>query len=145
MKVKMEPTRKGFGKSLADNGGDERIVCLGLDISGSITIADFYAGKPERANRWISMGIAEQSATAAAAGLARKASCRCLAPMPRFRQRAISISFASPSATETSTFWLPERTPASRRPRRRHAPGARRPVCHAGHAQYDGRGSLRRH
>ena len=72
MKVQMEPTRKGFGKSLAENGGDERVVCIGLDISGSITIADFYAGKPERANRWISMGIAEQSATAAAAGLARE-------------------------------------------------------------------------
>ncbi len=72
MKVKMEPTRKGFGKSLAANGDDERVVCLGLDISGSITISDFYAGKPERARRWISMGIAEQSATAAAAGLARE-------------------------------------------------------------------------
>ena len=70
--VAMEPTRKGFGKSLANNGDDERIVCLGLDISGSITISDFYAGKPERKNRWISMGIAEQSATAAAAGLARE-------------------------------------------------------------------------
>ncbi|HEX8802241.1 MAG TPA: transketolase C-terminal domain-containing protein, partial [Terriglobales bacterium] len=68
----MEPTRKGFGKSLANNGGDERIVCLGLDISGSITISDFYTGKRERKNRWISMGIAEQSATAAAAGLARE-------------------------------------------------------------------------
>src|ERR1035437_1160960 len=72
MKVKMEPTRKGFGKSLAANGDDERIVCLGLDISGSITISDFYAGKPERARRWISMGIAEQSATSAAAGFARE-------------------------------------------------------------------------
>jgi transketolase len=72
MKVKMEPTRKGFGRSLAENGGDERIVCLGLDISGSITISDFYAGKPERAKRWISMGIAEQSATSAAAGFARE-------------------------------------------------------------------------
>jgi transketolase len=70
-KVEMEPTRKGFGKSLANNGDDERIVCLGLDISGSITISDFYTGKPERKNRWLSMGIAEQSATAAAAGLAR--------------------------------------------------------------------------
>ena len=68
----MEPTRKGFGKSLAANGGDERIVCLGLDISGSITISDFYAGKPERAKRWISMGIAEQSATSAAAGFAKE-------------------------------------------------------------------------
>jgi transketolase len=54
------------------NGGDERIVCLGLDISGSITISDFYAGKPERAKRWISMGIAEQSATSAAAGFAKE-------------------------------------------------------------------------
>ncbi len=72
MKVKMEPTRKGFGQSLAKNGDDERVVCLGLDISGSITISDFYAGKPERQKRWISMGIAEQSATSAAAGLARE-------------------------------------------------------------------------
>ena len=72
MKVKMEPTRKGFGQSLAKNGDDERVVCLGLDISGSITISDFYAGKPERKKRWISMGIAEQSATSAAAGLARE-------------------------------------------------------------------------
>jgi transketolase len=72
MKVAMEPTRKGLGQSLAANGGDERIVCLGLDISGSITISDFHAGKPERAARWFSMGIAEQSATSAAAGLARE-------------------------------------------------------------------------
>ena len=72
MKVSMEPTRKGFGQSLAQNGDDERIVCLGLDISASITISDFYAGKPAREKRWISMGIAEQSATSAAAGLARE-------------------------------------------------------------------------
>ncbi|MFP5275513.1 MAG: transketolase [Acidobacteriota bacterium] len=72
MRVKMEPTRKGFGKALAEYGDDERIVALGLDISGSITIADFFAGKPERSRRWFSMGIAEQSATAAAAGLARE-------------------------------------------------------------------------
>ncbi len=72
MQVTMEPTRKGFGRALAEYGGDERVVCLGLDISGSITISDFYAGKPERLKRWISMGIAEQSATAAAAGLARE-------------------------------------------------------------------------
>ena len=72
MKAKMEPTRKGFGQSLAENGSDERVVCLGLDISGSITISDFYAGKPERQRRWISMGIAEQSATSAASGLAKE-------------------------------------------------------------------------
>ncbi len=72
MKVKMEPTRKGFGQALAENGGDERVVCIGLDISGSITISDFYASKPERKNRWISLGIAEQSATSVAAGLAKE-------------------------------------------------------------------------
>lgn len=72
MKVAMKPTRMGFGESLASNGDDERVVCLGLDISGSITISEFYSKNPERKNRWISMGIAEQSATAAAAGLAKE-------------------------------------------------------------------------
>jgi len=72
MKVQMKPTRMGFGQSLAANGDDPRIVCLGLDISGSITISEFYTNKPERKSRWISMGIAEQSATAAAAGLAKE-------------------------------------------------------------------------
>jgi transketolase len=72
MNAQMEPTRKGFGQALAEHGDDERVVCLGLDISGSITISEFYAGKPERKKRWISMGIAEQSATSVAAGLARE-------------------------------------------------------------------------
>ena len=72
MNAQMEPTRKGFGQALAEHGDDERVVCLGLDISGSITISDFHAGKPERKKRWISMGIAEQSATSAAAGLAKE-------------------------------------------------------------------------
>ena len=72
MKVQMKPTRMGFGQSLAVNGDDPRVVCLGLDISGSITISEFYANKPERKPRWLSMGIAEQSATAAAAGLAKE-------------------------------------------------------------------------
>jgi transketolase len=72
MKVAMKPTRMGFGQSLEQNGGDDRIVCLGLDISGSITISEFYTKHPERQNRWLSMGIAEQSATAAAAGLAKE-------------------------------------------------------------------------
>jgi transketolase len=71
MQVKMKPTRMGFGESLAANGADERVVALGLDISGSITISEFYNGKPERKPRWLSMGIAEQSATGVAAGLAR--------------------------------------------------------------------------
>ncbi len=72
MKADMKPTRLGFGQSLAANGGDERVVALGLDISGSITISEFYTSNPERKKRWLSMGIAEQSATAAAAGLARE-------------------------------------------------------------------------
>ncbi|HUB03333.1 MAG TPA: transketolase [Terriglobales bacterium] len=72
MNVQMKPTRLGFGQSLAANGDDPRVVCFGLDISGSITISEFYASHPERKSRWISMGIAEQSATAAAAGLAKE-------------------------------------------------------------------------
>ncbi len=90
MKVAMQPTRKGFGQALKEQGGDERVVCLGLDISGSITISDFYTSNPERKDRWISVGIAEQSSVNVAAGLAREgkipvlgtygtfASARCL-------------------------------------------------------------------
>ena len=72
MRVEMQPTRKGFGTALREHGSDERIVCLGLDISGSITISDFYDKNPERKNRWFSVGIAEQSAVCVAAGLARE-------------------------------------------------------------------------
>ena len=72
MKVKMDPTRMGFGRALNEEGDDERIVCLGADISGSITISDFYKDHPERKRRFLSMGIAEQSATGVAAGLAKE-------------------------------------------------------------------------
>jgi len=72
MKVKMDPTRMGFGRALNEAGDDERIVCLGADISGSITISDFYKDHPERKKRFLSMGIAEQSGTAVAAGLAKE-------------------------------------------------------------------------
>ncbi len=72
MKVDMDPTRKGFGRALKEKGDDERIVCLGCDISGSITIDQFYKDNPERKNRFLSIGIAEQSATCIAAGLAKE-------------------------------------------------------------------------
>ncbi len=72
MKVDMDPTRKGFGRALADRGDDERVVCLGADISGSITISQFHEGHPERMDRWFSIGIAEQSGTCVCAGLAKE-------------------------------------------------------------------------
>jgi len=72
MQVAMEPTRKGFGRALAKYGDDERIVCVGADISGSICISDFHKDHPERRDRFISVGIAEQNATTVAAGLAKE-------------------------------------------------------------------------
>lgn len=70
MKVEMKPTRKGFGEALRDTT-DERVCAIGSDISASICIDEFYRTRPERKNRWFSMGIAEQSATSVAAGLAK--------------------------------------------------------------------------
>jgi len=70
MRVDMEPTRKGFGTALRETD-DERVCALGSDISGSICIDEFYKTRPERKDRWFSMGIAEQSVTALAAGLAK--------------------------------------------------------------------------
>ncbi len=72
MKVKMDPTRKGFGRALERRGDDPRIVCLGADISGSIAISMFYEKHAERKDRFLSMGIAEQSGTGVAAGLAKE-------------------------------------------------------------------------
>jgi len=72
MKTQMVPTRMGFGNALAENGDDPRIVCLGADISDSITISQFYKDNPHRKKRWLSLGIAEQSGTCVAAGLAKE-------------------------------------------------------------------------
>jgi transketolase len=70
MKADMEPTRFGFGKCLKKYGGDRRIVTLHADISDSIKISDFEKENPERKNRVISVGIAEQNMMSVAAGLA---------------------------------------------------------------------------
>lgn len=72
MKAVMDPTRKGMGRALEEYGDDERICCIGADISGSITISNFYDKHPERLNRWFSVGVAEQGGTTVAAGLARE-------------------------------------------------------------------------
>ena len=72
MKVEMDPTRKGMGRALDQYGDDERVVCIGADISGSITISNFYDKHPERMNRWFSVGIAEQGGTTVAVGLAKE-------------------------------------------------------------------------
>jgi transketolase len=70
MKVEMRPGRKGFGDALRETD-NESVCAIGSDISSSICIDEFYKTRPERKNRWFNMGIAEQSATALAAGLAK--------------------------------------------------------------------------
>ncbi len=72
MKVEMDPTRKGMGRALDKYGDDERVVCIGADISDSITISEFYKKHPERRRRFISVGVAEQNATTIAVGLAKE-------------------------------------------------------------------------
>ena len=72
LSVEMVPTRAGFGACMAEIGGDERIVALHADISASISIAEFEKNHPERLDRVISVGIAEQDMMSVAAGLARE-------------------------------------------------------------------------
>ncbi len=72
MQVDMDPTRKGFGRALEKYGDDNRVVCVGADISDSITISEFYKKHPERKSRFISVGVAEQNATTVAVGLAKE-------------------------------------------------------------------------
>jgi transketolase len=72
MKVDMDPTRMGFGRGLEAAGADERVCTIHADISSSIRISDFAAKHPERQNRVISVGIAEQNMMGVAAGLAKE-------------------------------------------------------------------------
>jgi len=72
MKAAMDPTRRGFGRGLAEAGADSRVVTLHADISSSICITDFEEGRPERGNRVFSVGIAEQNMMQVAAGLAKE-------------------------------------------------------------------------
>ncbi|MDD5309461.1 MAG: transketolase [Deltaproteobacteria bacterium] len=71
VEVKMDATRQGFGQALEEVGGDPRIVCIGADLSGSVTLSQFHKKHAERAERYVSVGIAEQNGTAIAAGFAR--------------------------------------------------------------------------
>ncbi|MBN1856557.1 MAG: transketolase [Dehalococcoidia bacterium] len=72
MKVTMEQARQGLGRMLVKHGDDDRIVGLGVDISNSIGIDHFYVEHPVRKERWLSLGVSEQSATCVAAGLAKE-------------------------------------------------------------------------
>ncbi|MFA6327882.1 MAG: transketolase [Candidatus Micrarchaeia archaeon] len=71
MKVEMKSTKDGFGDELEQNE-NPNVVALGADISGSISINMFYKNRPERKGRFFSMGIAEQSGTCVAAGMAKE-------------------------------------------------------------------------
>jgi transketolase len=70
MRVDMVPLRFGFGDCMARIGADPRIVALHADISASIKITDFEKDHPERKERVVSVGIAEQNMMSVAAGLA---------------------------------------------------------------------------
>ncbi len=71
MKVKMEPTRNGFGQAIEELGKDEKVVALGADITSSIRMDKFYSSHPERKNRFFEIGIAEANMTVVASGLAK--------------------------------------------------------------------------
>ena len=60
-------TREAYGKALVEFGGDDRIVVLDADLSGSTNTSKFKAAYPDR---FFDMGIAEANMTGVAAGLA---------------------------------------------------------------------------
>ncbi len=72
MKVKMIPTRYGFGDAIENLGESKDVVAFGADITGSIKMDQFFKNHPERKERFFQMGIAEQNMTMAAAGIAKE-------------------------------------------------------------------------
>lgn len=66
--VEMKATRYGFAQGVLEAAGaDDRVVLLGLDVTGSLGLSEFGARYPER---YLSLGIAEQNGASVAAGLA---------------------------------------------------------------------------
>ena len=100
MKADMSPTRKGFGTCLLDTGDDERMICLGADISDSITISQFYKECPGREHRWFSMP--------------RRVSSLFSGPTGSSPRAGTSISSGPPSATVASMCLSRAHTVASR-------------------------------
>ncbi|RXG62993.1 transketolase family protein [Candidatus Atribacteria bacterium 1244-E10-H5-B2] len=72
MKVKMVPTRNGFGDAIAKLGEAKSVVAFGADITNSICMNQFYENHPERKERFFQMGIAEQNMTSVASGFAKE-------------------------------------------------------------------------
>jgi transketolase len=81
MIVQKEKTRAGFGQAIAKKAlENKKIVALGADISGSINLSDFYTKNKHLSEedmtklkeRFISLGISEQSIAGVAAGLAKE-------------------------------------------------------------------------
>lgn len=72
MKADMKASRNGFGEAVEEAGEDERVVGLTCDLAGSVKINMLCKNNPERSSRLFNMGIAEQSTTGVAAGLAKE-------------------------------------------------------------------------
>jgi len=72
MKVKMVPTRKGFGNAIEKLGEVKSVVAFGADITNSICMNQFYEKHPERKERFFQIGIAEPNMTSVASGFAKE-------------------------------------------------------------------------
>ena len=72
MKVKMVPTRNGFGDAIEKLGESKSVVAFGADITNSICMNQFYENHPERKERFFQIGIAEQNMTSVASGFAKE-------------------------------------------------------------------------
>ncbi len=93
--VEQKPTRHGFGDGLIIAGKeDERIVALSADLTESTRVLGFKTAYPER---FIQMGVSEQSLAAIAAGLALAgkvpfiASYACFSPGRNWEQIRTTI------------------------------------------------------
>jgi len=143
MKVQMKPTRLGFGQSLAPmaTSAHRLLRTRHLRLHHHQRV---YAGKPERKARWISMGIAEQSAPQLLPDLRKKGSFPSshLCDVRR-RSQSRSDSYLDllrqlQCPNRRSSRWR------QRRPRRRDPPGARRLFRNVRTAQHE-RGRPLRH
>lgn len=97
--IKQEPTRSGFGKGLIEAGkNSSQVVALCADLTDSTKVADFKKAFPDR---FVQMGVSEQSLAAIAAGLALAgkipfiASYSCFSPGRNWEQIRTTVALSN--------------------------------------------------
>ena len=105
-KIKQIPTRNGYGEGLVEAGvQNKNIMVLCCDLTDSTRSAQFKKAFPDR---FVQMGVSEQSMASIAAGMALAGKVPFISSYAAFSQGAIGNKYAQPLRFKEQTLKSPE-------------------------------------